>query len=175
MSNRFEGAVTWVLVAGAVGCAAAALALRPAPLPATAGARWIALAARTEHEQLRTSWRLEGVDVAGRHVDYIGQVLLIERGEQLRLTGFALDPVLHRSGARLVYRVDAGPWREARYHLPRPDVATALGAPGAADSGFEAVLATGALAPGSHTLQLATATAPRVQRTLSPALPFVVE
>lgn len=175
MSKGFEGAVTWLLVAGAVGCAAAGLALRPAPLPAAAGARWIALAARTEHERkLRTSWRLEGVEVAGRHVDYIGQVLLLQRGEQLRLTGFALDPVLRRSGARLVYRVDAGPWRAARYHLPRPDVARALDAPGAADSGFEAVLTTAALAPGAHTLQLATGTA-RVPRTLSPALPFVVE
>jgi len=167
--------VTWLLVAGAVGCAAAALVLRPAPLPAAAGARWIALAARTEHAaKLRTGWRLEGVEVAGRRVDYIGQVLLLEPGEQLRLTGFALDPQLHRSAARLVYRVDAGPWREARYHLPRPDVARELDAPDTADSGFEAVLMSGTVAPGSHTLQLATGTG-RVLRTLSPALRFVVE
>jgi len=175
VSKGFDRAVTWVLLAGAAVCAGAALTIRPAPLPAAAGARWIALAARTEHaRKLRTSWRVESVEVGGRHVDYIGQVLLLERGEPLRLTGFALDPVLHRSGARLVYRVDAGPWREARYHLPRPDVATALDVPGAADSGFEAVLRTGALAPGSHTLQLATGTA-RVLRTLSPALPFAVQ
>ena len=175
MSKGFDGAVTSLLAAAAVACAAGALVLRPAPLPAADGARWIALAAHIEQAQkLRTSWRVEGVQVAGRHVDYSGQVVLLKRGEALRLTGFAFDPVLRRSSSRLVYRVDAGPWREARYHLPRPDVATALDAPGAGNSGFDAILRTGPLAPGSHKVQLATGTA-RVLRTLSPTVSFVVE
>jgi hypothetical protein len=173
VSDRFDRVVTWVLAAGVLVCAGAALALRPAPLPAAAGARWTARAAQGEHERrLRTTWRLEAVEVGGRHVDYIGQVLLLERGERLRLAGFAFDPVLRRTAARLLYRVDGGPWHEARYHLPRPDVPAALDAPGAADSGFE--LATGTLARGSHELVLATS-AGRGVRALSPPLRFVVE
>ena len=175
MRDPFDRAVGWLLAAGVLACAGVALAIRPAPLPASAGDRWIALSAQAQRERrLRTTWRIETVDAGDRHLEDAGQVPALHAGERLALGGFAFDRVGRRTAARLAYRVDGGPWHDASYHMPRPDVPVALDAPGAGDSGFAAEIPTGGLAPGPHAVEFGIG-AGRALRTLSPPLRFDVE
>jgi hypothetical protein len=172
--DPFDRAVAGLLGAGVLACGAAALALRPAPLPAAAGARWEALAARADREpRINRTWAIDSYAAGEQNVVYAGQVLALRRGEPLAFSGWAFDPEVRKTAARLLYRVDGGAWREARYHLPRPDVPVALSAPGTGDSGFAVEVRTGPLAPGPHELELATSAA-RGLKPMTPPVRFVV-
>jgi hypothetical protein len=157
MRDRLDRVVGGVLGAAVLACIIAAVAIRPTPLSTADARRWIAIAgdrAASTHLLHRT-FSLDEVDVGPARTPYAGQTASVPRGANFVVSGWALDPQ-RRSSTRVVFRVDRGPWRSARVRLPRPDVATALELPGAADSGFAAIAPTGALAPGEHELELAT-------------------
>ncbi|HEX3463923.1 MAG TPA: hypothetical protein VHS78_07750 [Candidatus Elarobacter sp.] len=158
MSDRYDRAVAGLLAAAVLTCAVAVVAVRPAPLPAEDAARWIALAAQdgSSHHRYGRSWWVDTLDVGSQRLPYAAQVVTVAPGERLAVGGWALDPRSRLPAARLLYRVDGGPWRPARYHLARPDVAARLQLTGAEDFGYLAEVPTGGLAPGPHELTLAT-------------------
>lgn len=155
---RFDRIVAGLLAAGVLACAAAAVMLRPAPLPAADAARWIGLAQRSDAENavLHRSWDIDTIDAGGDRVPFTAGIPPLRRGERFAVTGWAVDPGLREPAGGVEFRVDGGAWRPARYPLPRPDVAAALNMPGASGSGYRAEVSTGALAPGRHELEFAT-------------------
>jgi hypothetical protein len=161
VADRYDRAVAAVLGAAVVTCAAAAAFVRPAPLPAHDAARWVALAAAggSDRHRYGRSWQIDAFNIGTDHVGFAGQVPSVRRGDPLVVWGWALDPRARRPAARFLYRVDAGPWRDAAYHLARPDVALRFNLAHAADSGYGATIATAGLAPGPHEAGFATADA----------------
>lgn len=175
MRDRFDRAVTGVLAACVLICAGAAVSLRPAPLPVADASRWIALAKTSLGRQpvYLISWQIDAIDAGPQHLGYPAQLPPIRAGERLAIAGWALDPARRRTAAGVDYRIDRGPWRPAQYHLPRPDVAVTKGLTGSADSGYAAVVPTGALAPGTHTLELAV-TGAHGRQAMTPTVRFTV-
>jgi hypothetical protein len=175
VSDRYDRAVGGVLAAGVLVCAAAAVAFRPAPLPAADAARWIALAGGQggNRHQYGRSWQIETLAIGTGRQPYVGQVVALARGETLTVSGWALDPRTRRPAARVLDRVDRGPWRPVRYGLPGGEIAARAG-PAAERSGFATTVAAGALAPGPHALELATAPQHGGPQKMSPALRFLV-
>lgn len=174
MSDRDDRAVTGLLGAGVLACAVAALALRPAPLPASDAARWESLAAwhGGPAHVFGRSWVVDTLAVGVNRQPFADQTIPFHRGERFGAAGWALDPRTRRPAAAVLERLDGGPWRPARYHIARPDVLSRIG-PGTEASGFEATVETGGLAPGRHELELATAGQGGPIR-MTPPLPFVV-
>lgn len=169
VSDRFDRLVAGVLGAAALAAlAAVAFVPRPRLGPADA-ARWIALdAAPASRHLLHRTYTVDEAGPAGAHARYAGAPVDVPRGAALAVSGWALDPETRRAPQRVLYRVDGGPWREARSHLPRPDVAAAFALPDAGDAGFAAEVPTGALPPGEHRLTLATQAAGPPQPVAEP-------
>lgn len=141
---------------GAMTCILTAMFLRPSPFPQDAGPRWISIQRSWTNPRAGGSYAVDTVVIGKRQRPYDGRPQVLASGETFDVHGWAFEPNFHRTAHLFVYRVDGGPWREATYHLPRPDVAGVLHLPNIADSGFDVVLPAGALAPGRHTLELAT-------------------
>jgi hypothetical protein len=153
------------LVLGAIGAAAlaalvaAAVVPRPALGP-DAARRWIALDGVTvaSRHVLHRTYTVDEAGAAGAHAAYAGAPVDLPRGAALGLAGWALDPDTRSAPDRVLVRLDGGPWRPARSHLPRPDVARAFALPDVGDAGFAAEIPAAALPPGEHAVELATAT-----------------
>jgi len=176
VSDRYDRAVTGILAVGVLGCLVAVGAARTAPLPAADGARWIAIADRaggSGKHVFRRTWQIDAFDAGASHLDYSDQPPAVRRGDRFAVSGWAIDPVLRRSPVKVEYRLDGGAWHQARSHIARPDVAVALSLSGAGDTGYAAEIATAALAPGPHELELATAGRGGLA-PMSPAVRFVV-
>lgn len=75
-------------------------------------------------------------------------------GTVLTVTGWAVDDAARKPGKAIFVRVDDGPPVVARDGIERDDVASALGVPAYAASGFEAKIPTAGLQPGQHELSL---------------------
>jgi hypothetical protein len=98
------------------------------------------------------------VMIGSRILPYQDQPYAIERGTRFQIRGWAFDPALQRTADHIADRIDAGAWKDATYHVARPDVAAALGVPHAADCGFLITVPTAGLTPGQHTIEIATVT-----------------
>jgi hypothetical protein len=159
VTDRFDRIVAALLAGVVLTCAGAALALRPAPLPAADGARWIELARRSDAESpvFHRSWDVDAIEAGADHLAAGAPIPPLRRGDRLVISGWAVDPGLRQTAAGVAFRVDGGSWHSARYQLARPDVAAALSLPSLADCGYRIDVPTGALGPGPHELQLATA------------------
>lgn len=163
MSDSLDRAVLFGLGAGILACAVAAIAVPSSPLATSARAKWSTGSAVFRHIANRT-FTIDATIVGGRERPYARAPLVLRAGSGLAVRGWAFDPALRRSAERLVYRIDGGAWRDASYHVPRPDVAAAFGMPALADTGFRADLPAGALGPGTHHVKLATMTGTGVQQ-----------
>jgi hypothetical protein len=177
VSDRYDRAVTALVGAGVLTCAVAVAVVRPAPLPASDAARWAALAAHngSDRHQYGRSWQIDDFATgAGEEQPYVGQVLPVRQGRSFTVWGWALDPRARRPAARLLERIDGGPWRPARYGVARPDLALRFDLGSADGAGYGAEVATAGLAPGRHELTLATADARGRILPMTPPVPFVV-
>ncbi|MDQ6943013.1 MAG: hypothetical protein M3169_10945 [Candidatus Eremiobacteraeota bacterium] len=155
MSDSLDRVVRAGIGAGILACVVAAVAVPTSPLAGSARARWSSGNPVARHVLNRT-YTIDATAIAGRERPYAGAPLSVPGRDDVSVRGWAFDPATRRSADRFVYRVDGGPWRDAAYHLPRPDVAAALGLPDALASGFRADVAAGALAPGTHRVAFAT-------------------
>lgn len=159
MTGRREGALVAAIVCTAIFAAAVTAATLPSnPVPPSAVEAW----ARIErswgtHAQGR-SFIIDTVASGSQQQPFRGAALSVARDQPLFVRGWAFDPNLQRTADQLVYRIDAGPWLAAQYHISRPDVAAALHLPLVADSGFEVNVPPGALAPGRHIVEIGTVT-----------------
>ena len=159
MSDSFDRAVRAGIGLGILACAVAAVEVREAPLPPAARAHWATPGTAAFRHVAGRTFAIDATAAGGeRERRYAGAPVTVRAGQPLAIRGWAFDPATQHGADRLVFRVDAGPWRDAAYHLPRPDVAAAFGLPGTVDSGFRAELAAGVLAPGAHRVRLATVT-----------------
>ena len=137
------GAIVGVALAA---CVVTLALVRPDPLPRAAGATWAAQARNWGTATAGRSYAIEGAPRSDR---------AIPRGTPFEISGWAIDPKLLRTADHVVYAVDGGGWRFAAYNEQRADVMQRLHLP-AADCGFRARIDTSALAPGTHTVTLAT-------------------
>jgi hypothetical protein len=84
-----------------------------------------------------------------------GREVSVPAGAILTLTGWAVDSHDNRAFAAIGGRLDDTPQIvQAIVHLPRPDVAAALGTPSARNSGFVLHIDTYGLTLGRHTIVL---------------------
>ena len=157
MSDSLDRVVRAGIGAGILACVVAAVVVPTSPLTGSARAIWSSGKAVSRRVPRRT-FTIDTTAAAGVERPYARAALSIKRGDGLAVRGWAFDPATRRSAERLVYRVDRGPWRDAAYHVPRPDVAAAFALPGALDSGFRADVASSALAPGTHRVTFAMIT-----------------
>jgi hypothetical protein len=165
VTDRFDPVVRGLVGVGITACVVTAAVIRPAALPPEARSAWLPAASRVAAVDAPSNAHLKGhtfaldvVTIGSRTLPYQDQPYAIERGAALQIRGWAFDPALRRTADRVAVRTDAGPWKYATYHVARPDVAAALGVPRAADCGFLVTVATGGLAPGQHTIEIATVT-----------------
>jgi hypothetical protein len=166
---RGDRLVASVIVLGMIACCVTAVALRPQPLPLAAQRRWAEVAAAQEagqHLNGRT-FVVDGVTVDGESRPFTQPVVAGPRASVLGVHGWAFDPSTLQAAGGLAYRVDAGPWRDAGYHIPRPDVALFFGLPNAVASGFDARVSTTGWRSGRHEVELATVSANGVRAPLS--------
>ncbi|MDB5041236.1 MAG: hypothetical protein JWN27_1962 [Candidatus Eremiobacteraeota bacterium] len=164
MTDRFDPVVRGLVGVGIVACVVTAAAIRPAALPPEARSAWLPAASQvavdvpsSTHGKGHT-FALDVVTIGARTLPYQDQPYAVERGTLLQIRGWAFDPALRRTADHVAARVDAGAWKYATYHVARPDVAAALSVPHAADCGFLVTVPTGGLAPGQHTIEIATVT-----------------
>ncbi len=155
MSDSLDRVVRAGIGAGILACVVAAVALPTSPLAGSVRARWSSGSPAVRHVLHRT-FTIDATAVAGRERPYASAPLSVPAGTGLAVRGWAFDPATRRSADRFVYRVDRGPWRDAAYHLPRPDVAAAFALPGALASGFRADLPAGTLSRGTRRVTFAT-------------------
>jgi hypothetical protein len=164
VTDRFDPIVRGLVGVGIIACAVTAAVIRPAALPPEARSAWLPVAsqvavdgAASAHVKGHT-FALDAVKIGSRVLPYQNQPYEIERGAPLQIGGWAFDPTLRRTADRLAVRIDAGAWKDAAYHVARPDVAAALAVPHAADCGFVFTVSTLGLKPGQHTIEIATVT-----------------
>ena len=155
MSDSLDRVVRAGISAGILACVVAAVAVPASPLAGSVRARWSS-GSPAAHHVLHRTFTIDATAAAGRERPYAGAPVAVQAGDDLSVRGWAFDPATQRSAERFVYRVDRGPWRDAAYHIPRPDVAAAFGLPGVLASGFRADVAAGALSPGTHRVAFAT-------------------
>ncbi len=160
MTDSTNRLVTTIVAGGAIACVLTALLLRPIPFSESAAARWVTIERSWTHPIAGRSYSLDTVVVGRRQRPYDGRPQAMGLADSFDVHGWAFDPNFQRSADHFVYRVDDAPWRDATYHVPRPDVAAALHLPKVADSGFDVVIPPRTLSPGHHTLELATMDGP---------------
>jgi hypothetical protein len=86
----------------------------------------------------------------------LGDGAHVAAGDSILIMGWAVDPAGRTRAGGACALVDGQVVRQtARYGELRGDVATALGAPALAASGYTIALAGGALPPGAHVLRIA--------------------
>jgi len=164
VTDRFDPVVRGLVGVGIIACVVTAAVIRPAPLPPEARSAWLPVASQVavdvpSNTHLKGhTFALDVVTIGSSMLPYQDQPYAIERGAPLQIRGWAFDPALRRTADHVAGRIDAGAWKDATYHVARPDVAAALGVPHAADCGFLLTVPTVGLTPGQHTIEIATVT-----------------
>lgn len=97
-----------------------------------------------------------------------GAVVTIPRDQETTVTGWVVDPAARQPVTSVGISIDGKVLGKTIYGRPRPDVAAALHEPSYTESGFEASLPAGSIAPGNHVLRLAVTSSSGV-RSLSKA------
>lgn len=148
--------VIGTVTAGAVVCLLATLMFVSTPFSESIATKWAGIRQSWKTQGVSGSFSFDTVVVIGRHrpFDHLPQAFKV--GDSFELLGWAFDPNFYRTADRFIYRVDGGAWRDAAYHVPRPDVAAALHFPNIADCGFVVTIPPGTMTAGRHLLEFAT-------------------
>lgn len=90
------------------------------------------------------------VDLIGENAAPVGsQPVRIRGGEDLKITGWAVDDIKATTGAGLDIVIDRVPFPSV-YGMDRPDVANHFQQPAYRPSGFEAAIPAASVGPGTH-------------------------
>jgi hypothetical protein len=144
------------LGAVAVAILIAALAVRPQSLPP--GSANFGAAVQVAPSLIPVSGKTYAIDqvIAGDTVGTPVAPVDVPAGVDVHVTGWVLDPRTLAPIDHLLVRIDGGtPISSLNVHMDRPDVADALGIPGATASGFDVRIPTKSLRAGDHTLSFA--------------------